>query len=346
MVGCLLLSATVVVGPKPPDKPGKPGEGPKPTGTIFFQYYDGTETAVWTMNPDGSDKTKVTLVTDGVDSLSQIKHGDHYWYIDFCVIEGEYYPDDLPRREIFAVRDDHGVDPVQLTDDPTLAIDHRREAPIWGHDDSYVTWPAMKWVYDGETWYVDENQAGIFNAALTHYSNGDISGANEPTLVWNSGVKVDYDGYTVPTTGNLADWSPDGTKIVRYKSGVNVLDLDPGLENPTETVIAEGWPSDWSPDGNKIAFTSYNRDLRIINPDGSNEQIIAQGRDSNRVSQEIWNAKWSFDNKFLTYKLAETNFAKLTHKWWIYRIDADGDHKTSLTNDLPADVYKHTVGWR
>lgn len=347
-LGTMLAASAAVVAPKPekpekPDKPGGGGGGPTPTGTIFFKYHDGTETAVWTMNADGSSKTKTTTLDWGERPLSRIKCGGYYWFLEFRTIENEYYHDDLPRREIYAVRDDNTVT-VQLTNDPNLAHDYRRTYAIWGHDNSYITWAAMKWIFDGTSWHVDTTLAGIFNADLTFNANGDITGANTPTLLWLTDLKVDNDGYTVPTTGALSDWSPDGTKIVRYKQGLNVLDLDA----ETETVLTQGWQAQWSPDGNKIAFIGGPDDVRTINADGSNEQILARPRDFKNLGtfQNCESPRWSPDSNFLIYYVWQWTGTTASWKHWIYRIDANGDHKTCLTNNLPTDMPKDTVGWR
>jgi hypothetical protein len=295
------------------------------------------------MNPDGSDKTKTTVLDWGEKPLSRIKCGGHYWFLEFRTIEGQYYPDNLPRREIYAIRDDNTVT-VQLTNDPNLAPDHRRQFPIWGHDNNYVTWAAMKWIYDGSSWEVDTTSAGIFNADLTFNANGDITGAGTPTLIWLTGLKVDNEGYTVPTTGGLSDWSPDGTKIVRYKQGLNVLDL----VAETETVLTQGWQAKWSPDGNKIVFIGGPDDVRTIDPDGSNEQIVAKPKEFKKLGtfQNCESPRWSPDSNFLIYDVWQWTGTTASWKHWIYRIDADGDNQKSLTNNLPTDIPKDTVGWR
>jgi Tol biopolymer transport system component len=339
-IGTILAASTTVVAPKP-EKPDKPG-GPEPTGTVFFKYYDGTETAVWTMNVDGSDKTKTTTQGWGEKPLSRIKCGGHYWFLEFRTIENECYPDDLPRRELYAVRDDN-TKTVQLTNDPNLAPDHRRKYAIWGHDNSYITWPAMKWIYD-TSWEVEETQAGIFNADLTFDTNGDITGADTPYLLWLTDLTEDNDGYTVPTTGALSDWSPDGIKIVRYKQGLNVLDLN----EETETVLTSGTQAQWSPDGNKIAFIGGPDDVRTINADGSNEQIVAKPKEFKKLGtfQNLEGPRWSPDSNFLIYERWQHSSQFIALKHWIHRVDADGDQDTCLTKNLPAETNKNTVGWR
>ena len=219
-----MLGATAVVLAGKPDKcepwPECKGGGeeppPPPAGTLYFKYNDGSDYSVWTMKADGSEKVKETLVDCAVLQLSREKHGDHYWYIGFCEIVGETYPDGIPRWEIFAISDDRATI-VQLTDDPYLEPRHyetRPEDPFWGINDASVTWGAMKWVCDPDC-VIDEAQAGYFDATVVYDANGDITGADPPSLIWWTELKLDNDGYYVPRTGGMNHWSPDGNKIVR-----------------------------------------------------------------------------------------------------------------------------------
>ncbi len=345
---CLLflasvLGVTAVVSAPKPDKPPKPpggGGGNIPPGTLYFSYYDGSDFSVWSMNADGSAKTKLTLIDCSVEFLSKEKHGDHYWYIGFCEIEGETYPDGLPRQEIFASRDDNARF-VQLTDDPMLAPNHNSRGPFWRTGDVSVTWGAKTWVCDPDC-YLDANWAGVFEATLNYDASGDITGADAPTLIWWTELTQDSDGYWRPRTGHWHDWSPDGAKFVWQRQGIQVVDLVMG----TETWITNGHGPMWSPDGSKIAFTLSSNDLRTINPDGSGEQIIYVPRDTNRGWYTVNAPRWSPDSNYLSFRLHFFDNHKWINKDWIYRIDVNGDGAVSLTNDLPASAIKQNVGWR
>ncbi len=348
---CLLFLASVlgmsaVVSAPKPDKPPKPpggGGGNIPPGTLYFSYSDGSDYSIWTMKADGSEKTKTTLIDCAVEELSREMHGGHYWYIGFCDIVGETYPDGTPRHELFAISDDRTMS-VQLTNDPYLEPRHWQgdpTEPFWGVHDVSVTWGAMKWVCDPDC-VIDEAQAGYFDATIVYDGDGNIVDASTPSLIWWTELKLDPNGYWVPRTGSTNHWSPDGTKIVRYKWGVNVLDLVQG----TETVLAEGWSPRWSPDGTKIVFRDAQDCLRTINPDGSNEQIIFVPKESNRGWYTVNAPRWSPDNSHISFGLYFFNNHMLTHKFWIYRVDVNGDRAQSMTNDLPADVVKLNVGWR
>ncbi len=352
MVCCLTVSSAVVVAPKP-DKPGKPGGGGGgeiPAGTLYFKYNDGSGDAVWTMKADGSEKTKQP-VEAGYDffydsyiynfgELSHLKHNDHFWLLRFEVIDDEFYPDGLPRREAFVVRDDNSVK-VQMTDDPTLAPNHRDIGAYWGPDDGFISWGAKKWIYNGAEWHLDDAQAGVFTAQVNYESGtGEITGAATPSLVWWTELRLNTDGYWHPRTGHNHDWSPDATAFCWQRGGIQVVDLTAGIE----IQISGGYTPRWSPDGNKIVF--INNGVRTINPDGSDEQLIVDAEDGRRVWKYVGNPRWSPDNLHISYNYEEFNPSKMTSKYWICRVEASGGSITKMTNDLPNEVYKGNIDWR
>jgi hypothetical protein len=323
VVCCLLLSATVVVAPKPPDKPGKPGGDDIPAGTLYFEYNDGSGNAVWTMKADGSDKTKLSVepgydfyydsYTYNFGELSHLKHNEHFWFLRFEVIDGEFYPDGLPRREAFVVRDDNTIK-VQMTYDPNLAPSQRDLGGYWAPDDE-------------------------FTATVQYDGNGDITGASSPNLVWLTEITLDDDGYWRPRTGHNHDWSPDATAFCWQRGGIQVVDLIEGIE----THISDGYTPRWSPDGNKIAFV--NGGVRIINPDGSDEQLIVPAEDSRNIWRYTGNPRWSPDSLHISYNYREFNPSKMTSKTWICRVEASGGRVTKMTNDLPSEIFKKNVDW-
>jgi hypothetical protein len=350
VAACMFVSFTTVVAPKP-DKPPKPppGEDDTPAGTIYFRYNDGSGNGVWTMKPDGSEKTKLP-VEEGLDhfyleyiynfgELSHLKHNDHFWFLRFEVIDGEFYPDGLPRREAFAVREDNALK-VQMTDDPTLAPSQRDLGGYWSSDDSFISWGAKKWAFDGNEWYLDDTQAGVFTATFQYDGNGDITGAGSPQHVWWTELRFDDDGYWRPRTGHNHDWSPDGTAFCWQRGGIQVVDL----VTEVETHITGGYTPRWSPDGNKIVFV--NNGVRTINPDGSDEQLIEDAEDGRRVWKYVGNPRWSPDSLHISYNYREYIPSKMTSKFWICRVEASGGKETKMTNDLPSELFKANVDWR
>ncbi len=355
-IGTILAAANIIAAPKPENPGGgKPGGGEEiPPGTVYFSYNDGTGSAVWTMAADGADKSKLA-VEPSLDhwydehfytfgEISRIKHNGHYWFLRFSVIKDEYgdpelYPDGLPRKEAFAVRDDNTIS-VQLTNDPTLAPNHRSLGPYWGPEDEFISWGAKKWVYDGSEWSLDDTQAGVFTAEINFDSNGDIDGADPPELIWWTELRLNIDNYWHPRTGHNHDWSPDGTAFCWQRGGIQVVDFV--AEN--ETHIASGYTPRWSPDGNKICF--LNSGICTIDPDGSNEQLIVDAENSRNTWIYTENPRWSPDSQHISYYYREYNYWKNTNKHWICRIETGGGKPVKMTNDLSSEAFKDNIDWR
>lgn len=357
---CLLflastLGMTAVVLAAPPDKcepwpECKNGGGdPPPEGTVYFWQYGDEGKEMWTMKADGSEKTELG-VYPGIDqgweafgATSRLKHGDHYWFIRFCVVGGNY-PDGPLVREIFAVRDDGAVE-VQLTDDPTLATYHVGRALIWGIDDNEVTWSAKRW---GDDPYMPE-EFGIYSAAIAFDANGDVIGlSEEPTLIWDTGYHyLDYADDYIPNVKRF-DWSPDGSKLVLAKWKHNDIPwemfiVDLGAQTETD-LGTSGYKVRWSPDGSKIAFLHYY-DLRTINPDGTDEQVLVtpkfKGKDKYVDNEDI---DWSPDSNHLVYTWIvwfKDDPPDVDH--FVYRVDVNSVDKTCMTDDLD-DAFSHA--WR
>ncbi|MCK4367140.1 MAG: hypothetical protein KAW84_04260 [Thermoplasmata archaeon] len=302
---CLLFLASalgmsaVVIAKKP-----QPPPPPPPEGTVYFSL--GQE--MWTMKADGSEKTKLG-VYPGIDEfhvafgdVSRLKHGDHYWFIRFCVVGGNY-PDGPLVREIFAVRDD-GAKEVQLTDDPTLATYYLGRALVWGIDDTEVTWSAKRWGDDP----VMPEEFGIYSAAISFDANGDVIGlSEEPTLIWDTGYHYEA-------------WADDYIPNVKR--------------------------FDWSPDGSKIAFIQGS--LRTINPDGTDEQVIVapitKGKDKGGHVRNK-DIDWSPDSSHLVYTwIASGRGHNNPARYDVYRVEANGDYPTSMTDDIEGSPASHA--WR
>ncbi len=358
IIVCLLflasaLGMSAVVIAAPPDKcepwPECKGGGEEPPpGTVYFtQYIDGNP-EMWTMNVDGSEKTKLGIYP-GIDqswtafgTLSRLEHGGHYWFIRFEVVGGNY-PDGPLIREIFAVRDDGTVE-VQLTDDSTLETNRRARALVWGIDDNTVTWSAKRWGADP----VMPEEFGIYSAAISFDDNGDVIGlSEEPTLIWDTGYHLTADGRYNPNVKRF-DWSPDGSQIVLAKIQHNdilweLFVVDLGAQ--TETYLGtSGYKVRWSPDGSKIAFI-HSKDLRTINPDGTNEQVLVEPRFKGKekyVSGE--DIDWSPDSNHLVYTWNvwyRIDIPVVDH--FVYSVDVNSGDKTCMTKELD-DAYSHA--WR
>jgi len=337
--GTILTAAAVVVAKKPENPGGGGGGGgPEPTGTIFFKYYDGTDSSVWTMNPDGSSKTKETLIGPGVQSLSKLKHGGHYWYIGYAAVDGTY-PDGYPRYELFATTDDNSI-LIQLTDDTTMSLSVDWMLPVWGPDDNSILWVAKRFTGDTVT------EAGVYTASTTFDGNGDLTSIGTVSLLWECDLwyHTGYERY-YPYIG-MFDCSPDGTNLVVQKienpSNIYIVDLSA----ESETFLTQGYGPKWSPDGSKIAY-HYNFNLHTINIDGSGQKTIVKVIETNSWRYSAEEVSWSPDSNFLSYTLdAFTLKGGIMYKGYIYIIGADGSGNKCLTTSLPADHGKSNLDWR
>ena len=82
--------------------------------------------------------------------------GGQRWFLQLREIVGDSYPSGLPRRELFAVREDDGeAFTVQLTDQPDLEPLPEGSASLfwgfvrWGIGDAEISWIARRWK---QTW--------------------------------------------------------------------------------------------------------------------------------------------------------------------------------------------------
>jgi hypothetical protein len=346
LIACMLVVSAVVVAKRPPPTP----PNPPPAGTIYFVYDDGTDRMIWSMNGDGSDKTK-TPVGFGWDDIyrswgtvSRFEHGGHHWIVRFETVGGEY-PDGHPRREIFAVRDDNTIT-VQLTTDSNLeTIRLNALTPTWGIGDNSISWSAMKWV-EGMQYPTD---FGIYSAALDWNDDGDLVGlAEDPSRIWDTGSwhNENTDRY-LPDMKSGHDWNPDETKIVYTKFNGDMYIVDLSIPQG-ENYLSSGWCPKWSPDGSKIAYL-LNSDLWIINPDGTDSQLLVDDGSSKKWGNDINDARWSPCSGYLTFMMSSYSLRGGSTNYWkfqIYRVNVDGSGKTSLTNELPAESYKTSIDWR
>jgi Tol biopolymer transport system component len=96
-------------------------------------------------------------------------------------------------------------------------------------------------------------------------------------------------------------WSPRGDAIV-YETGrggsrrIDIIDLATSsprsLVGPAQFGTCEVWAPDWSPAGDRIAFTSCDREMYIVNADGTGLRGVAAS---------AYGPRWSIDGKSLLF---------------------------------------------
>ena len=335
LVIALMVASTVPVGAKKPP----PGDDTDPTGTIYFHYTDANDVLnIYSMNADGSSKTKEVQWADGMTSMSLKKHGDdgNYWYVGFIKVDGTH-PDGIPKTELWAIRDDNG-DSELLLDDDSMSYKGWNGPPVWVNGDTHLSWAALKWA-DATT--IEE--AGIYKAAIT-FSDG-VPSMSTPDLVWSTDPYYHSGNEYYTPEVSYPSWNPDGTKAVMFSvDGRTVVDFT-GVE-PTDTVMS-GYTTTafWSPDGSKLAHLTDHK-LYVMDPDGADDTLLVSPKSNPAKDNVFRTIRWSPDSKFLMY----SNCFWSPRTWIgyadVFIIGVDGSGNTCLTRDLTTPDYIYGRDWR
>jgi Tol biopolymer transport system component len=238
LVACLLLTAATSKAQSP---------------RIAFESNRDGNGEIYSMNPDGSDSSRLTQNT-AVDSAP-------HWSPDGRQIA--YHSDRNGSFDIFVMNEDGSGD-SQLTDSVDL-----EGQPEWspnGTEIVYVRWPAGG-IPDINLMDADGSnvrQVGVQGVEPTWSPDGRrilFQSIDDDLYV------VDKDGSNLqqltddPEIDEAARWSPDGTLIVfeSARDGNNeiyVMDPDGGnVTRITNNLATDEGPT-WSPEGQRIAFAS------------------------------------------------------------------------------------------
>ena len=335
LVSSMMLTTAAVSAKKPDKPPGKPGGGDDtgPTGTIFFHMYDDNDDLyIWTIEPDGTDKTKENLIVSGVQSLSWEMHNGHYWYVGLITITGETYPDGLPRQELYAIRDDNTMG-FQMTDDEDMAFSptDQGEQLLWVPGDVYLSWVGKVWTDLGGGTYTCDGY-GIYRAEVQYDNDGDVSGLGDPDFVYDTGSYYDeYDDVDYPNVHGY-DWSPDGDEIA-IQMHDNYIYID-SIDGDSPTQLVSGFGPKWSPDGTRIAF-ERSKEILVIDVDGTDETSLEKVSNTRITTvRGVWGYEWSPDGKYVVYTIWEHNLHNWGQKTKMYTIEPDGSGRSSISGTL------------
>lgn len=172
--------------------------------------------------------------------------------------ETTFVRDGVRKSEICVMSPDGG-DRRCLTDN-----DEDDHHPTWAPDGSSIAF--QRWVKHG-----CKPNAGC--GVQSDIFVMDASGANERNLTEDSG-----------TSDIHPDWSPDGTRIAFAShrdgggAGFTLFTMRSDGSDVRSLGHAGSGPV-WSPDGSRIAFSSFERDLIVINADGSDPVNITNTDD-------------------------------------------------------------------
>jgi Tol biopolymer transport system component len=343
LVIALMVASTVPVGAgKPPKDPKPPPGGDDgPTGTIF--YRQGGD--IWSMDADGTDKTKVTDSVSGVEgnvmSISLEKHdGDHYWYVYFVRIT-DTHPDGKPKTQMWAIRDDN-TKPTKLLDESSMVYMLWNGPIVWVSGDAFVSWVSWKVAADGTI-----SDAGIYKAPISFDTDDGAPSIGELSLAWSTGNYYfkSWDEYR--GAGRYPHWSTDGEKAVftDLNVGLTVVDFSGG--SPAPTVLGGPGFAQWAPDGSKLAYIDYRSwSLHTMDPDGTDDATLFTIRTNNAVMKTMDGHFWSPDSKFLSYTEESFRKSNFDSSADVYVIGADGQGNRCVANDVRTADWQYGFAWR
>ncbi len=335
------LLLTMSVDPAMGGKPSKPPPTVD-TGTIYY----GNNGYICSMDPDGSNKTVLSL-TGGGPSIAL--HGGKRWFLRPLPIAGETYPSGNERQEIFAVTDEG--DEVQITNAFDLEPSYNAAKQQWateaGVADGKISYLGIRWAtdQDGE-WILDGSgepviaESGLFTLALdwsailgNSWSPGDPAcRAIDLTLC------DDEWGIYFPVNTKY-DWSPDGTKVVYFDSwdstaALRVAPVD-GSSAPVTIVSSACYDPRWS-SGDLIVFSTGA--IKTVRSDGTGMTTIVPAPTKRYLS--LAGATWSPNGTHLVYSLEKHDPSDWNHTF--YRITATGGDKTPIYSDTAGGLFR----WR
>ena len=308
VLAALLLALVAAQKPAEAAFPGK-------NGKIAFVGDGG----IWTMNQDGSDKTRLT--DSGSDYLPA-------WSPDGTKIA--FHRNQTGMSEIWTMNAD-GSNQTNITNTIHSSNDG---SPAWSPDGTKIAFSSCCRGHDFAEIYIM-----------------DADGSDPTRLTYDTG---EHDAWGNSWASSVMPaWSPDGTKIaymrliqtIHYDFYPQIYIMDADGSNPTN--LSERHFGDygdeesnpvWSPDGTQIAFNSKktgNPEIYVMNIDGSNmtQLTYEASHEWTRTNgcEDSWdyfnaNPAWSPDGTKIAF---ESN--RCVGNRGIYTMNADGSNQTFLT---------------
>lgn len=263
----------------------------KQNGKIAFVAYTGEIGQIFTMNPDGSERTQITIDEGGNYEPAWWRDGAKIAFVKLTETGTSIY-----------VMNADGTDQVKLTDEG--------RNPSWSPDGSRIVFNSLGIVVmnaDGS------NSANITNNPGDAQPAWSPDGLNIAFVRGDGGqsnlhlMNPDGSNQRKLTRGqgrfeNSPAWSPDGAKIAFtttscvlglfcVSNGTFVINSDGSGEALIldADLFFENYSPAWSPDGKRIAFTGYqerSRDVSeifTVNTDGTNLRNLTNSTESDEV---------------------------------------------------------------
>lgn len=262
-----------------------------PARIAFSSDIDGNY-EIYTMDPDGSNRTRITN-SDGIDrfpawspdgakiAFASERDGDFEIYaMDAVDTNNDGNGDNLIK---FTDNSASDVQPTWSPDGNQIAFISDRDGPeeiyvMYADGSSQTRLTNNPEDYDLPSWSPDGEKIAFSGDDAIYIMDAD---GNNQTLITSN------DGDRHP------EWSPDGTRIAfmtkrNYIVEIYVMDVDGNNQTKLTTVYADDSHPTWSPDGSKIAFTSAPAggspwQIHVMDAaDGSNRTNL-----SNNSAQEV-----------------------------------------------------------
>ncbi len=322
LVGISVVSGLAVTGTDRAEAsyPGEPG---RVAYTESHGASNGYFSEIYTMNPDGSDRRRITF--DGGTFVKRVADG--------CASEG--YLDYYTRNSA----------PRWSPDGSVLAFlhyaaDDAQEIRIVDPFSGNVEVLFGDWNATMLSWSPDGKKIAYADASGVWIANADGTGAvvvAEPTL----GLPPLLPG--APSTITRVKWSPDGSKLAFVERAglpcgggadyIMAVDVD-GSNRHAD--LCRGWTDsrtsefDWAPDGQRLVCEGDTKDgyiLMSVEPDGSNPTPLTNGGrplwspDGSEVLYrfgDLWGDEgelWSYDVTSKTTRRVSVNFPGYNMDW-------------------------------
>ena len=259
-------------------------------GKISFDVYNSSnQPTVFTMNPDGSNRTPIV---PGGGQSAWSADGQRIAYACQSGAENSFFPLNTCTANAdgsgAVVLDNFGLAPQEnpfwSPDALRLIIDRPYQLGGHGGGVAYSMWRIDSADGSDQIFMADNGISGSWspNGSIVYTEVSPASFGGPPSSSWVSKLAAHVPNasgrLTESGSDGSPDWSPDGTKIVFVSARdgnfeLYTMDSDGSNETRITNTAAHEQGPVWSPDGSKILFYRSG-DLFLVNPDGTGETNI------------------------------------------------------------------------